>query len=137
MGLKLNLIIGGLLVSALAGSIWYIDYLQDQISTLKANQIILQTEIQEQNNQIKGMIAQSQKQNQLITNMEKDKNEAEREVNKLRDTFARHDLDNLALAKPGLIQTKVNKATKRVKDDLITITNPNQFDEDEEDNNTK
>lgn len=137
MGLKLNLIIGGLLVSALAGSIWYIDYLQDQISTLKANQIILQTEIQEQNNQIKGMIAQSQKQNQLITNMEKDKNEAEREVNKLRDTFARHDLDNLALAKPGLIQTKVNKATKRVKDDLITITNPYQFDEDEEDNNTK
>ena len=137
MGLKLNLIIGGLLVSALAGSIWYIDYLQDQISTLKANQMILQTEIEEQNNQIKGMIAQSQKQNQLITNMEKDKNEAEREVNKLRDTFARHDLDNLALAKPGLIQTRVNKATKRVKDDLITITNPYQFDEDEEDTNTK
>ena len=81
------------------------------------------------------MIAQNNKQNTLILEMEKDKNEAEREVNKLRDTFARHDLDNLALAKPGLIQTRVNNATKRVKDDLILLTNPEQFDEEETDTN--
>ena len=135
MGLRLNLIIGAIAISIIGGCIWYIDYLQDQVATLKGNQITLQNEIKTQNEQIKNMIEQNQKQNSLITSMEKEKNEAEREVNKLRDTFARHDLDNLALAKPGLIETRVNKATKRVKDDLITLTNPDQFDEVETDSN--
>ena len=129
MGLKLNLIIGGIAIILFSGSLWYINYLQDQIAILKGNQIILEKEIEEQNAEILNMIAQNNKQNTLILEMEKDKNEAEREVNKLRDTFARHDLDNLALAKPGLIQTRVNNATKRVKDDLILLTNPEQFDE--------
>ena len=64
--------------------------------------------------------------------LEKEKNESEREVNQLRNTFARHDLDNLALAKPGLIQTRVNNAVKRVTKDLIELTDPDQFEEDEE-----
>ena len=34
--------------------------------------------------------------------------------NRLRKTFAKHDLDQLALAKPGLIQNKINKASARV-----------------------
>lgn len=135
MGLKLNLIIGGIAIILFSGSLWYINYLQDQIAILKGNQIILEKEIEEQNAEILNMIAQNNKQNTLILEMEKDKNEAEREVNKLRDTFARHDLDNLALAKPGLIQTRVNNATKRVKDDLILLTNPEQFDEEETDTN--
>ena len=135
MGLKLNLIIGGIAIILFSGSLWYINYLQDQIAILKGNQIILEKEIEEQNAEILNMIAQNNKQNTLILEMEKDKNEAEREVNKLRDTFARHDLDNLALAKPGLIQTRVNNATKRVKDDLILLTNPEQFDEEETDIN--
>ena len=135
MGLKLNLIIGGIAIILFSGSLWYINYLQDQIAILKGNQIILEKEIEEQNAEILNMIAQNNKQNSLILEMEKDKNEAEREVNKLRDTFARHDLDNLALAKPGLIQTRVNNATKRVKDDLILLTNPEQFDEEETDTN--
>ena len=135
MGLKLNLIIGGIAIILFSGSLWYINYLQDKIAILKGNQIILEKEIEEQNAEILNMIAQNNKQNTLILEMEKDKNEAEREVNKLRDTFARHDLDNLALAKPGLIQTRVNNATKRVKDDLILLTNPEQFDEEETDTN--
>ena len=56
-------------------------------------------------------------------------------MNKLRNTFAKHDLDNLALAKPKLIENIVNKGTKKVKEELIALTNPNQFDEtDEQDN---
>ena len=60
-----------------------------------------------------------------------------REVNALKQTFAKHDLDNLALAKPKMIETRVNRASKRVFDDLVKITNPTQFDEtDEETSNT-
>ena len=78
MGLKLNLIIGGIAIILFSGSLWYINYLQDQIAILKGNQIILEKEIEEQNAEILNMIAQNNKQNTLILEMEKDKNEAER-----------------------------------------------------------
>ena len=132
MGYKLSIILGGLLVVSLSGSVWYINYLQDQIATLKGNQLILETEIEQQNADIKKLLSDQQTLQTNINSLEKDKQESEREVNRLRETFARHDLDNLALQKPGLIQTRVNKGTKRVKDTLIALTDPNQFDEDEE-----
>ena len=57
-------------------------------------------------------------------------------MQKLRNTFANHDLDALAIAKPQLIENRVNKAVARLKNELIQITDPNQFDEkDEEPNN--
>jgi hypothetical protein len=52
-----------------------------------------------------------------------------KDVNRLRKTFANHDLDQLALAKPGLLQNKINKASARVMTTLEELTNPNQFDE--------
>jgi len=134
MGYKLAIGIGIMLVISMTGSIWYINYLQDQIATLKGNQLILETEIKQQNDDLQKLIATAKNTQIQINSLEKEKQESEREVNKLRDTFARHDLDNLALQKPGLIQTRVNKGTKRVKDTLVALTDPNQFDEDEEDN---
>ena len=134
MGYKLAIGIGIMLVISITGSIWYINYLQDQIATLKGNQLILETEIKQQNDDLQKLIATAKNTQIQINSLEKEKQESEREVNKLRDTFARHDLDNLALQKPGLIQTRVNKGTKRVKDTLVALTDPNQFDEDEEDN---
>ena len=136
MGLKLNLILGGLLLSSIAGSAWYIDRLQDNISTLKANAQILETQIAEQNARIKQQLEKQQKTQEQINTLTAKNQEAQREVNKLRNTFAKHDLDNLALAKPKLIENIVNKGTKKVKDELIALTNPNQFDETDEDNNT-
>lgn len=135
MGLKLNLILGGLLLSSIAGSVWYIDRLQDNISTLKANAQILETQIAEQNAKIKQHLEKQQKTQEQINTLTAKNQESQREVNKLRNTFAKHDLDNLALAKPKLIENIVNKGTKKVKEELIALTNPNQFDEtDEQDN---
>lgn len=129
MGFKLSLILGGLLLVTASGSVWYIDRLLDQISVLKGNQIALENSIEQQNESIKQYLSK-QKQNQEQLNILTEKNrESQREVNKLKNTFAKHDLDNLALAKPKLIEKIVNKGTKQVKEDLITLTNPNQFDE--------
>jgi|TARA_B100001939_G_C16786756_1_gene549457 septal ring factor EnvC (AmiA/AmiB activator) len=136
MGLKLNLILGGLLVASISGSVWYIDRLQDNISTLKANAQVLEKEIAEQNARIKQQLEKQQKTQEQINTLTAKNQEAQREVNKLRNTFAKHDLDNLALAKPKLIENIVNKGTKKVKDELIALTNPNQFDKKDEDNNT-
>ena len=132
--MKLAIIMGVLLLSTVAGSAWYIDRLQDDIGTLKGNQLILETKIQEQNDAIEAALNNQKKAQTLMASLEKDKQEAMRDVNKLRKTFARHDLDELTLAKPELMQSKINKASKRVLENLEKLTDPNQFDEEVSDN---
>ena len=129
MGFKLSLILGGLLVVTIAGSAWYIDYQADQITTLKGNQIVLETEIQNQNESIERYLEQQKNQQVQLDQLESEKRAAMEDVNRLRKTFAKHDLDKLALAKPGLIQNRINKASARVMATLEEITNPTQFDE--------
>ena len=132
--MKLALIMGVLLLATVGGSAWYIDRLQDDISTLKGNQLILEAKIQEQNDAIEAALNNQKKAQTLMASLEKDKQEAMRDVNKLRKTFARHDLDELTLAKPELMQGKINKAAKRVLENLEKLTDPNQFDEKDSDN---
>lgn len=129
MGFKLSIILGGLLLVTASGSFWYIDRLQDNISTLKGNQIALESSIAQQNQSIKTYLANQEKAQKQIQAIEKEKQEAVREVNKLRTTFAKHDLDNLALRKPKLIENIVNKGTKKVKEEIIALTDPNQFED--------
>ena len=133
--MKIGLIMGGLLFATIAGSAYWIDRLQDNISTLKGNQIILETKIQEQNEAIENYLDNQQKVQTQLVSLEKEKQEAMRDVNKLRKTFARHDLDELTLAKPELMQSKINKASKRVLETLEKLTDPNQFDEKPSTNN--
>ena len=134
MGLKLSIILGGLLLATIAGSAYYIDYLSDQIGVLKGNQIVLESKVQEQNDAIDNYLAkQKQTQAQLDT-LEQEKRKAMEDVNRLRKPFARHDLDDLALAKPGLLQGKINKASARVMEILEKLSNPDQFNEQDSDN---
>ena len=118
MGFKLSLILGGLLVASLAGS----TYLFNQLTQAKANQIVLEDKISEQNDSIKQYLAKQEQISADMNKLEAEKQNALREVNKLRQTFAKHDLDNLALNKPGLIEKIVNKGTKQVMTDLVELT---------------
>ena len=131
MGFKLSLVLGGLLAASLAGS-WF---LLDQISTLKGNQIILETKISEQNESIKQYLAKQEQLTASLGTLEAEKQNALREVNKLRNTFAKHDLDNLALNKPKLVEKMVNRGTKRVIDNLVDLTTVKDEEEEEITNN--
>ncbi len=68
MGFKLSLILGVLLVATVSGSAFYVKYLNNQISTLQANQIVLEDKIIEQNESIKNYLA---KQKETMAQMEK------------------------------------------------------------------
>ncbi len=118
MGFKLSMVLGVLLVASLAGS----KYLFDQLSQSKANQMLLEGKITEQNDSIKQYLAKQEQLSADLGKLEAQKQDALREVNKLRQTFAKHDLDNLALNKPGLIEKIVNKGSKQVMDDLVDLT---------------
>jgi len=135
MGAKLSLILGGLLIATAAGSFYYIDYLQDQIATLKANQIILETKVAEQNEAIENYLDNQQKVQTQLVSLEKEKQAAMRDVNKLRKTFSNLDLDESALANPEDLQNRINRGSKRVLETLEKLTDPDQFDEKSSTNN--
>ena len=127
MGIKLSLILGGLLVLTIASSAWYIDYQADQISTLKGNQIVLETQIEEQNASIDRYLEQQKAQEQQLNQLEQEKRQAMENVNRLRKTFSNLDLDESALANPTDLQARINKGSARVMAELENITNIDQF----------
>ena len=127
--MKLSIGLGLALLLVASGSYVWIGSLNDEIAILKGNAIVLESEITKQNEQIKKNLAQQQKTYAQIDSLTKKNQDNMREVNALKQTFARHDLDALAMAKPKLLEGKVNKATKRVFDGLIELTDPSQFDE--------
>ena len=127
--MKLSIGLGLALLLVASGSYVWIGKLNDEIAILKGNAIVLESEITKQNEQIKKNLAQQQKTYAQIDSLTKKNQDNMREVNALKQTFARHDLDALAMAKPKLLEGKVNKATKRVFDGLIELTDPFQFDE--------
>ena len=98
MGFKVAGVLGLLLLIAVSGSAWYIDRLQDEISVLKGNAIALEGQIKQQNEAIKNHLEKAKQTQDQVNALTKKNQDAMRQVNKLRDTFARHDLDNLALA---------------------------------------
>jgi hypothetical protein len=115
---KLSLVLGLLLAASLTGN-WL---LVKQIATLKSNQIVLEGKITEQNDSIKQYLAKQEQLSVDLGLLEADKQNALREVTKLRNTFAKHDLDNLALNKPKLVEKIINRGTKQVIDNLVTLT---------------
>ena len=135
MGFKISLFLGILLVATASGSAFYIKYLINQNAVLQANQLQLENKISEQNESIKNYLNKQREIQNTLSEMEIEKNKALRESQELRNKFARHDLNNLALAKPKLIEKRVNKGTRQVMDDLVSLTNPKQFDEEDNTDN--
>lgn len=129
MGMNLSVVLGGLLIVTIASTAWYIDYQADQISTLKGNQIVLETQIEEQNASIDRYLQQQKAQEEQLNLLEEERRKAMQDVNKLRKTFANLDLDQEALADPVDLQNRINKGSLRVLTTLEKLTNPKQFDE--------
>ena len=128
MGLKLNIIMAAVALRLITAMWFYIQFQSKEISQLKVNAVVLEGEIQKQNESIKNYLEAQQQRETQIADLQKQNQASQREVAKLKNTFARHNMDNLALNKPGLIENIVNKGTKKVKEDLIALTDPSQYD---------
>jgi len=103
--------------------------LKVELQTAVNNQAVLESTIANQNEQMLEQL-ENQRQNQVqIAELSEMNDAARQEVTEMRNTFARHDLNNLAIAKPGLIEKIVNKGTARVNQQFVDLTNPRQFDE--------
>ena len=127
--MNLSVVLGGLLLVTIASTAWYIDYQADQISTLKGNQIVLETQIEEQNASIERYLQQQKAQEEQLNLLEAERRKAMQDVNRLRKTFANLDLDQEALADPADLETRINKGSLRVLTTLEKLTDPEQFNE--------
>ncbi len=63
------------------------------------------------------------KQTTALNNLTKKNQEIEADMNRYLDIFRRHNLTKLAAAKPGLIEPRMNKATKEVFDGIENDSN--------------
>ena len=124
------------MVASVSGSYFYINMQKAQIGQLQVelqtavnNQEVLESTIANQNTQLQEQL-ENQRLNQVrITELTEANDEARQEVSEMRNTFARHDLNNLAIARPGLIEGVVNRGTAKVHQQFIDLTDPRQFDE--------
>ena len=134
--MKLSLLLGFLLVVSVSGSYFYINMqkaqlaqLQAELQTAVSNQQVLESTISQQNTEMQTQL-ENQRQNQArLAELTEANDSAREEVTEMRNTFARHDLNNLAIARPGLIEGVVNRGTAQVHQQFIDLTNPRQFDE--------
>ena len=105
--------IGIILVLGL-GSYW----LYNENQTLKENNAQLQVGIETQEKTIESLKNDFALQGEALGTLQAKNNEIELEMNRYLDIFKRHNLTKLAAAKPGLIESRANKATKEVFDGI-------------------
>ena len=96
------------------GSYWL--YTENQ--TLKENNAQLKVGIETQEKTIESLKNDFALQGEALGTLQAKNNEIELEMNRYLDIFKRHNLTKLAAAKPGLIESRANKATKEVFDGI-------------------
>ena len=106
-------------------------WLYSENQTLKANNIKLEYAVEEQKETINTIKEQYEKQGAALMNMTRENALIEQEKAEYLEIFSRHNLDVLALKKPGLIEIRMNNASEKVmegiEDDtekLFNIGNP-------------
>lgn len=105
--------IGIILILGLGG---YWLYTENQ--TLKQDNVKLEAAVEEQKETIKVIQENFEKQGKALNNLQVKNQQIEAEKDRYLDIFRRHDLNKLAIAKPGLIEIKANKQTKEVFDTI-------------------
>ena len=106
-------------------------WLYSENETLKANNVKLEYAVEEQKQTIATIKENYEKQGEALMNMTRENALIEQEKAEYLQIFSRHNLDVLALKKPGLIETRMNNASEQVmegiEDDtekLFNIGNP-------------
>tara|TARA_Y100000768_G_scaffold351669_1_gene302736 strand:+ start:31 stop:414 length:384 start_codon:yes stop_codon:yes gene_type:complete len=93
-------------------------FLYTENNTLKENNIKLETAIEEQEKAMVALKESYEKQGKALMNMSRANAEIEAEKAEYLAIFSRHNLDMLALKKPGLIELRFNGASEKVMEGL-------------------
>ena len=122
-----QLLIGLVLVLGLGGY-----WLYNENQTLKENNFKLEAAVEEQQAAMEALRESYEKQGQALLNMSRKNAEIEAEKAEYLAIFSRHNLDMLAIKKPGLMENRFRKGSIDVMEsmendtkELFDLNNPN------------
>ena len=117
-----QLFIGIIVVLGLGGYFLY----QENI-TLTANNIKLESAVEEQKETLRVVQESFEKQSKSLQNMSRRNNEIEQEKSRYLEILSKHNFERLAQVKPGLMELRFNKGTvdvlEGIEDDTKNISN--------------
>ena len=106
-------------------------FLYNQNQTLTQNNVKLEAAIQQQEEAMAAMKEQYEKQGKALMNMSRVNAQIEADKAEYLAIFSRHNLDVLALKKPGLMEKRFNDASEKVMEgleddtkELYNLSNP-------------
>jgi len=112
-----------LVISTLSGGVYfYYTSTQETIQQLRENNFALEAANKTNQETISRMEEAAELSKKLNKELTEKYNEAESRVNTLRDKLIDHDLTNLSLKKPGLIEKRINNGTDKAFKHLESIT---------------
>ena len=125
-----QVLIGIILILGLGGY-----WLYNENQTLSMNNMKLESALEEQTAAFEAMKESYEKQGKALMNMSRRNAEIEAEKAEYLAIFARHNLDMLAIKKPGLIENRFNDASEKVMEgleddteELYNLDNPSTSD---------
>ena len=112
-----QLFIGIIIAMGVGGYLHYTSC-QNELKTLRDLNAAYEVKHQQQEETLRVMQEDFQLQTSSLQEMQVASQQIQVEMNRYLDIFKRHNLSKLAAAKPGLIEKRVNKATKGVFDGI-------------------
>lgn len=103
------------IILALGLSTWF---LWNERTTLVENNAKLELAVVEQQQAMDAMRENFERQGRALNQLTARNAEIEQDMNRYLDIFRRHNLNQLAEARPGLVETRVNNGTKEVFEDI-------------------
>jgi hypothetical protein len=93
-------------------------YLFDQNQTLIGNNFKLEAAVEEQKLAVAAIQESYEKQGKALGNLQRANSIISAEKDRYLDIFKRHNLDMLAVKKPGLIELRINNGTQAVFEEI-------------------
>jgi hypothetical protein len=102
-------------------------FLYQENITLTANNIKLESAVEEQKETLRVVQESFEKQSKSLQNMSRRNNEIEQEKSRYLEILSKHNFERLAQVKPGLMELRFNKGTvdvlEGIEDDTKNISN--------------
>lgn len=118
------IVVVGLLGGVLYGAKYYYDSTQATIATLRENNAKLEVVAKSNQQTIDTLQSNANRLAEENIALQGKMKEAEAYREELIGKLQKHNLSKLSLEKPGLIEKRINNGTKKVFDDLESLTNP-------------
>lgn len=124
----MNQFLIGIIVVMGVGGYFYYTTTEAKLESLQALNQAYELRDKEQQQAITALQDNLQLQTTALIDMQAKNAQIQSEMNEYLDIFKRHNLGQIASARPGQVELRANRATEEVFNELEDITNPNRND---------